>query len=203
MSRIPLQEGCDTEGDTLPRTNGHGLTEVPELTGVQGLTEVEGLTAVRRMPKPIANATAYLEKLEADRRAAMALSEQKAEEARLITARKEGFQAAMDILAGAISVDGCELQPVKAGRRKPRRDIPELILRELSFAGQAMTTTQIAKAIDYLPERTETVLKRLELGGKLMRNESGRWIVAITAIGEPNGHAAGAHRKSLSDFPEC
>lgn len=118
------------------------------------------------MPNPIAEATAYLEKLEADRRAATAISEQKAEEAKWIAARQEGFQAAMEILAGAIPVNGCELQSEKSGRRR-RRSIPQLILRELSFSGQAMTTTQIAKAIDYIPERTETALKRLENGGKL------------------------------------
>src|SRR6478672_7385761 len=41
----------------------------------------------------------YLDMLEADRRTALALSEQKAEEARLIKARQEGFRAAMEMLA--------------------------------------------------------------------------------------------------------
>jgi hypothetical protein len=36
--------------------------------------------------------------LEADRQAALALSEQKAEEARLLKARQEGFQAALELL---------------------------------------------------------------------------------------------------------
>ena len=39
------------------------------------------------MPTPIAQVTAYLKKLEADRLAAIELSEQKAEEAKLIAAR--------------------------------------------------------------------------------------------------------------------
>ena len=104
------------------------------------------------MPTPIAQATAYLEKLEADRLAAIELSEQKAEEAKLIAVRQEGFRAAMDILASDIPVDNCELQPEKSGRRRQRRDIKLLVLRELSFSGEAMTTTQIAKAIDYIPE---------------------------------------------------
>ena len=71
------------------------------------------------MPTPIATATAYLEKLEADRRAAIAVSEQKAEEAKLITARKEGFQVAMEIFADASSVSSCELQYDKSSRRRP------------------------------------------------------------------------------------
>ena len=37
--------------------------------------------------------------------------------------------------------------------------MPQLILRELSFSGQAMTTAQIAKAIEYLPDLTETGLE--------------------------------------------
>ena len=41
----------------------------------------------------IEQARAYLDALEADRMAALALSEQKAEEAKLIKARQEGFCA--------------------------------------------------------------------------------------------------------------
>jgi hypothetical protein len=44
---------------------------------------------------PIEQALAYLDALEADRMAAFALSEQKAEEAKLIKARQEGFRAAL------------------------------------------------------------------------------------------------------------
>jgi len=53
-------------------------------------------------------------------------------------------------------------------------------LRELSFSGEAMTTSQIAKAIDYIPERTEAALKRLEMSGELMRNEDSRWATVVT-----------------------
>lgn len=144
------------------------------------------------MPSPIAEATAYLEKLEADRRAAIAIAEEKTEEAKLITARQEGFRTAMKILAGAISVSSCESQSEKPRHRGPRRDISQLILRELSFSGQAMTITQIAKAIDYIPERTETAVKRLEMGGTVVRNETGRWAIAGTAIAKPNGNGTGA-----------
>src|SRR5215472_16786444 len=132
------------------------------------------------MPSPIAEATAYLEKLEADRRAAIAISEQKSEEAKLIAARLEGFRAAMEILAGAIPDYDCALQSKKSSSRRPRRDISQLILRELSFSGEAMTTSQIAKAIDYIPERTEAALKRLEMSGELMRNEDSRWATVVT-----------------------
>jgi hypothetical protein len=148
------------------------------------------------MTTPIAKATDYIDKLEADRRAAIAISEEKAEEAKLIGARQEGFRAAMEIFTGAICVGSPELQPDRSGEsghRRPRRDISQLILRELSFSGRAMTTTQIAKAIDYLPERTETVLERLEMHGKLTRNEGGRWAVVMTAMAEHNGSATGAN----------
>jgi hypothetical protein len=159
----------------------------------------------------IPEATAYLERLEADRRAAIAISEQKAEEAKLIGARQEGFQAAMEILTSATSIkscarapsievcevqsdksdrisatsiNSCKLQAEESGRRRPRRDIIRLILSELSFSGQAMTTAQIAKAIDYIPERTETALKRLETGEKVVRDERGRWTAVVTSVGD-------------------
>src|SRR5215467_655710 len=103
----------------------------------------------------------------------------------------------MDILAGDIPVDNCELQLETSGRRRQRRDIKLLILHELSFSGETMTTTQIAKAIDYIPEKTETVLKRLEIGGKVRRDEqSGRWELVLTGKDQPNGHLAGAQEFS-------
>jgi hypothetical protein len=55
-----------------------------------------------------------------------------------------------------------------------------MILRELSFSGHELTTVQIAKAIDYIPERTETALERLERDGQVLRDE-GRWAIATTA----------------------
>jgi hypothetical protein len=150
----------------------------------------------------IEQALAYLDALEADRMAALALSEQKAEEAKLIKARQEGFRAALDILRGETSagdaVSGKDREP-SAGRlgdgerasgpQEPRRrrPIPQLILRELSFSGQAMTTAQIAKAIEYFPDRTETALERMESAGRVLRNEEGRWAIVLT---KTNGHAA-------------
>jgi hypothetical protein len=152
------------------------------------------------MLNPLAEATAHLEKLETDRRAAMTISEQKAEEARLIAARLEGFRAALDILAGATPVNFHELQSDKPGPRRRRRDISDLIVRELSFSGQEMTTTQIAKAIAYIPERTKTVLQRLEKDGKVVQIENGRWVAQATRIMKPNGHDGVGYSERL---PTC
>jgi hypothetical protein len=142
------------------------------------------------MSNPFEEASAYLNKLEADRQAAITISEQKAEEAKLIRARQEGFRAAMEILTNTTSISSCKLQSAKSGRRRPRRDIMQLILCELSFSGEELTTAQIAKAIDYIPERTETALKRLETGGKVRRNERGRWIAAVSAASDKGTRSA-------------
>ena|SRR6202040_3895583 len=113
------------------------------------------------MPTSLQKAHEYLDMLEADRRTALALSEQKAEEARLIKARQEGFRAAMEMLAGETSGSGAGSEPRGPGRQRARRPIRQMILRELSFSGQTMTTTQIAKAIDYNSDRTKTALSRV------------------------------------------
>ena len=94
------------------------------------------------MKKLLERARAYLAGLEADRQAALALSEQKAEEAKLIKARQEGFQAALALLGETsagndssgkdreLAADprddraAAEEQP----RRRGRRPIRELIL---------------------------------------------------------------------------
>ena len=161
----------------------------------------------------IEQALAYLDALEADRKAALALSEQKAEEAKLIQARQEGFRAALDILRGETSagdaVSEKDREP-SAGRlgdgerasgpQEPRRrPIPQLILRELSFSGQAMTTAQIAKAIEYFPDRTETALERMESAGRVLRNEEGRWAIVLT---KTNGHAATAGNGNPLNAPQ-
>jgi hypothetical protein len=140
----------------------------------------------------VEKAAAYLEKLEADRVAALAVSEEKALEAKLIKARQEGFQQAMEFLG----VEGSSvfIEPKhKEPRRAKRRNIPDLILTELSFSGTEMTTSQIAAAIDYLPERTEKVLQRLESSGQIMRNGDGRWITPIATA--PQGDGARANGK--------
>lgn len=151
------------------------------------------------MSTPIEKALAYLETLEADRRVALALSEQKAEEARLIKARQEGFQAAMEMLGSPISAGEAAPNPKEPGRRRVRRPIRELILRELSFSGQAMTATQIAKAIDYQTERTEMALQRMEETRQVLRNAEGRWAIGNTVMPQLNGYAAtGGNGKSRS-----
>src|SRR5215469_15589925 len=98
------------------------------------------------MLPPPEKARQYLERLEADRRAALQVSEQKAEEAKLIKARQEGFQAAMELFSITTSVSTENAQA--PAPKRSRRPIPQMILRELSFSGEKMTTTQIAKAID-------------------------------------------------------
>src|SRR5215471_9873111 len=134
-------------------------------------------------------ARAYLDAMEADRRAALALSQRKAEEAKLIEARQEGFRAAMTIFGGEISVGQTTPDPESAEpRRRTRRRIPELIVRELSFSGQAMTARQVAKAIDYNLERTEAVLERMEEAGQVLRNAEGRWAIGAANLAHMNGH---------------
>ena len=153
------------------------------------------------MPTPVEKALAYLEGLEAERQAALALSEQKAEEAKLIKARREGFQAAMEILWGqtsAVAV-GSSTEAKEPRQRRMRRRIPELIQRELSYSGQAMTVRQIAKAVDYNLERTEIVLKRMEEAGQLLRNEGGQWTISTANRAPPNGHAAKSSSGTLRE----
>jgi predicted transcriptional regulator len=128
------------------------------------------------MTTPLERARAYLEALEVDRRAALALSEQQAEKAKVIKARQEGFQTAMEMFGGGVSIDRAgSLDLQEPRRRRTRRHVPQLILRELSFSGQPITTSQIAKAINYNPERTETALERLEKAGQVLRNGRDRW----------------------------
>jgi len=141
------------------------------------------------MPTPIERAIAYLSKLDADRKAATELSKEKAEEAKLIKARQEGFQEALKILKVEIYSSEAEATPNEHNRAK-RRNISQLILTELSFTGNPMTANQIAKSIDYLPDRTEEALKRMEDAGQIMRTAEGRWIVITTGLAQRNGQIA-------------
>jgi len=143
------------------------------------------------MSTPAEKAAAYLTRLEADRRTALAVSEAKAEEARLIQARQEGFREALEILELQVSTDNTEVEPIKSLTRR-RRNIPQLIIRELSFSGNAMAKEQIAKAIDYLPWQTEKALERLESSGKIVQNKDGRWEVITSTIVQTNEHAVTA-----------
>jgi DNA-binding IclR family transcriptional regulator len=136
------------------------------------------------MPTPHEEALAYLNVLEADRQTALALSEQKAAEAKLIEARQEGFRAAMKMLGEDICVATPEHNPKEPAQRRVRRPIPELIVRELSFSGRPMTARQIATAVDYNLERTETALRRLAEAGQVERTENDRWELASTTTAQ-------------------
>ena len=142
------------------------------------------------MPTPMEKATAYLSKLEADRLAATAMSKEKAREAMLIEAREEGFREAMEIFGANVTADDNGVGTDR--RREKRRDICQMILQELSFSGKAMTKEQIAKAINYIPERTEMALKRLEGSGRIMKSRDGSWEVVLITAPRTNGHAVGA-----------
>jgi len=153
----------------------------------------------------VEEALAYLDALEADRKAALALSVQKAEEAKLIMARQEGFQAAMEILGSGISVRQTEAgtrvkEPVRHGgadhkvrvQRRGRRPIRQLIAQELSFSGQVMTVNQIAKAIEYNPAGTAKALERMEAAGQVLRDQDGRWAVALEGDAKVDEYAYAA-----------
>src|SRR5689334_6893620 len=116
------------------------------------------------MPAIPETALAHLNALEVERQAALMLSKEKAEEAKLIGARREGFRAALKMLVREFAGESSGSDPHGHGsvRRRGRRPIRELILRELSFSGEPMTTAQIATAIDYIAERTEKALERME-----------------------------------------
>jgi hypothetical protein len=144
-----------------------------------------------QMEQLLERARAYLDALEAERQMALTLSEQKAEEAKLIKARQEGFRAAIEMLGSEIATDnaGTDPQRKEPVRRRARRAIREMILRELSFSGQPMTTVQIARVINYLPERTQTALERMEEDGQVLRND-GRWEIRATSLTHMNAVSA-------------
>jgi hypothetical protein len=141
------------------------------------------------MLTPREKATAYLEELEATRLAAIAASEEKAEEAKLIKAPQEGFRRAMEILGTTPYPILTEPEPEKPQRIK-RRNISELILNELLFSSEPMTTRQIARAINCRRAFTEKALNRVESSGKIMREEDGRWIILSTGVRIANGKTA-------------
>ena len=158
-----------------------------------------------RMSTPAEKAAAYLSRLEADRRAAIAVSEAKAEEAKLIKAQQKGFEEALELMGLQMSPDNTEAEPdnteaepdnieskTEKSSVRRRRNIPQLIIRELSFSGTAMAKEQIARSIDYLPWQTERALRRLESSGKIVRNTDGRWEVVTSTVTQTNGHAIAA-----------
>jgi hypothetical protein len=140
------------------------------------------------MSTPMEKATAYLLKLEDDRVSTLAASEEKLREATLIKAREDGFREAMEIFGLTITPNDAEGEPVKTHQGR-RRDIRQLIIKELAYSGKSMTKHQIAKAINYIPEGTEAALKRLETAGKV-QNRDGYWEVVIIPAVQSNGQAA-------------
>jgi hypothetical protein len=154
------------------------------------------------MEELLERARTYLDSLEADRQAALSLSEQKAEEAKLIKARQEGFREALEIFGEHVSTANIdppahskELGQRRA-RRRIRRNIRDLIARELSFSSQPMTAPQIAKAIEYTLKLTETALKRMEKGGQVVRDEEDRWAIGM------NGHVSAAGNGKSAPVPK-
>jgi CRP-like cAMP-binding protein len=132
-------------------------------------------------------AAAYLLKLETDRAAALAASEEKVREATLIKAREEGFREAMEIF-GLTSAPSDDKAETEEPCRAKRRDIRQMIMKELSYSAKAMTKQQIAKAIEYTPEGTEAALKRLERTGTV-QNRDGYWEAVAVPAAQPNGYA--------------
>ena len=159
------------------------------------------------MSTPAEKAAAYLSRLEADRRAAIAVSEAKAEEAKLIKAQQKGFEEALELLGLQMSPDNTEAEPdnteaesdnteskTEKSSIRRRRNIPQLIIRELSFSGTAMAKEQIARSIDYLPWQTERALRRLESSGKIVQNTDGRWEVVTSTHCRPVKQAVSADK---------
>jgi hypothetical protein len=140
------------------------------------------------MTTPAEKAAAYLNKLEVDRRAAIAVSEEKAEEAKIIEARQQGFREAMEILVLQPPPSDTDVEPNNPPVRRQRRNIPQLILNELSFSGKAMTKEQIARAVDYTPAQAEKVLERMEGSAKVVRRRDDRWEAVTPAVPQSNGH---------------
>jgi hypothetical protein len=152
------------------------------------------------MPTRTEKANAYLLKLQADRAAALAASEEKLREAMLIKAREDGFREAMEIFQLTVTSNDTEEQPVNDSEEEPaktqrarRRDIRQLIIKELSFSGKSMTKHQIAKAINYIPEGTEAALRRLEAAG-IVQNQDGYWEVVVVPTIQSNGHGTKKHK---------
>ena len=141
---------------------------------------------IRRMSTAMEKATVFLSKLEADRMAAIAVSEEQMRKDMLIKAREEGFREAIEIFGLSIASD-TEVKTSKF-RRGKRRDISQMIIKELSFSGKAMSKEQIAKAIDCILEGTEAALKRLESAGEIVQNRDGHWEAVAITVAQPNGH---------------
>ena len=90
-------------------------------------------------------------------------------------------------------------QVTEPRQRRGRRPIRELIARELLFSGQPMSATQIAKAIEYLPDRTQAALERMEHAGQVVRNEGVAGRSASRPLLKPTGTRQA--RATVSSMP--
>jgi len=131
------------------------------------------------MPQIPDEARAYLDALQKRCQAAL-------DEAARLDAQIEGFRAALKLLGEPERPDGPAQphtetatrrpgRPVGSPNRRPRRSLPQLIERELAFSGVAMSTSQIAKAIDSQLRGTRAALQRLEQRGRVARGERDLW----------------------------
>src|SRR5580700_10704609 len=114
-----------------------------------------------QMKKLLERARAYLAGLEADRQTALALSEQKAEEAKLIKARQEGFQAALALL-GETSAGNDALIVFPRPYSRTNQDRRNVILR--------------------FPQGAQALLRR---GGPMPRSPAGRHTAAHPPLRPP------------------
>lgn len=146
-------------------------------------------------------ARAHLEALEAERQAALALSEEKFEEAKLTKARQEGFYAALKMLNGETSVEPAERDHAKISRpRRGRPPIRQFILRELSLSSLPMTVAQLSRAIEYNREGIETALIRMGERGQVVRDPGGRWSIASTGPALVNDYAVCSDDRSSEEL---
>ena len=131
------------------------------------------------MPQIPDEARAYLDALQKRCQAAL-------DEAARLDAQIEGFRAALKLLGAPERPDGPAQphtetatrrpgRPVGTPNRRARRSLPQLIERELAFSGVAMSTSQIAKAIDSQLRATRAALQRLEQRGRVARGERDLW----------------------------
>ena len=121
--------------------------------------------------------------------AAIELSKEKKLEAMLIKAREEGFREAMEIFNSNVTAKSSYYgvkEEIGERQKRGRRDIRQMIIKELSYSAKAMTTRQIATAIEYLPDRTEVALKRLQNEGKTVQNRDGLWEVVVISGASPD-----------------
>ena len=137
------------------------------------------------MPQIPDEARAYLDALQKRCQAAL-------DEAARLDAQIEGFRAALKLLGEPERPDGPAQphtetaarrpgRPVGTPNRRARRSLPQLIERELAFSGVAMSTSQIAKAIDSQLRATRAALQRLEQRGRVARGERDLWELLLSA----------------------